>query len=39
MAWIEMCKSEIVDYEECNQKGAEMFGQWANSCLSKLESA
>ncbi|XP_057377235.1 glutathione S-transferase 1-like [Daphnia carinata] len=37
-AWLETCKSEITDYEETNNQGAEAFGQWAQSALAKLES-
>ena len=37
-SWMEKCKAEIVDYEETNAKGAEGFGHWAHSALSKLQS-
>lgn len=37
--WLERCKNEITDYQETNGKGAEAFGQWAQSALSKLESS
>jgi hypothetical protein len=38
-SWLETCKSEITDYEESNNSGAEAFGQWAAAALAKLESA
>jgi len=36
-SWIETCKSELVDFAETNQGGAEIFGQMLQGALAKLE--
>jgi len=33
---LDTCKGEIVDHEEANQKGADMFGNWAQAMIAKL---
>jgi hypothetical protein len=33
--WFHKCKGLIPKYEECNDKGAKMFGQWFKSGLAK----
>merc|ERR1712116_104704 len=34
--WMEACKSELVDYQETNQVGAEVFGKMAESAMAKM---
>ncbi|EFX81632.1 hypothetical protein DAPPUDRAFT_230826 [Daphnia pulex] len=35
--WIERCKSQIADYHDLNQVGANIFGQMGQSALAKIQ--